>query len=60
MRKYAILKEPIKCNDKDFIYKIMLYQSKKEVLLFKYCNMGDPQWGQFEILKNGQWVDYSL
>lgn len=114
MRKYAILKKPIKCNDKDFIYKIMLYQTTKEVFLFKYCsmdaiqcsfdawypdvesvyedweddidergwveiddplpdcqhdafvpirvkgrNIGNPQWGQFEILKNGQWVDYN-
>ncbi len=21
---------------------------------------GNPQWGQFEILENGQWVDYKL
>ena len=115
MRKYAILKEPIKCNGKEFIIKIMLYHSKKEVLLFKYCSMdaiqcsfdtwypdvesvyedwddeidergwieiddplpdcqhdaflpirvkgrntGNPQWGQLEILKDGQWVDYSM
>jgi hypothetical protein len=69
----------------------MLYQSKKEVLLFKYCSMdaiqcsfdtwypdvesvyedflpirvkgrntGNPEWGQLEILKDGQWVDYSM
>lgn len=113
MRKYAFLKEPIKCNQKDFIYKIMLYQTKNEVLLYQYCsldsiscsydawypdvesvyedwndeideqgwidlddplpdcqhdsflpirvkgrNEGKPQWGQLEILKDGQWVDY--
>ncbi|MCX4297817.1 MAG: hypothetical protein OSJ73_12395 [Lachnospiraceae bacterium] len=115
MRKYAILEEPIKCNEKDFIFKIMLYQSKKEVLLFEYCsmdanqcsfdvwypdvesvyedwddkidergwididdplpdcqqdafasirvkgrNLGNPKWGQLEILKDGKWVEYSL
>lgn len=29
MRRYAYLKEPIKTNKKDYIYKIMLYQTKK-------------------------------
>ena len=113
MRKYAVLKEPIKCNQNDFIYKIMLYETKNEVLLYQYCsldaiscsydtwypdvesvyedwndeideqgwfelddplpdcqhdsflpirvkgrNEGKPQWGQLEILKDGQWVDY--
>lgn len=43
MRKYAILKEPIPCNKKDFIYKIMLYQTKKDVYLFKYCSMDAVQ-----------------
>lgn len=38
-QSYAILEEPIKCNEKNFIFKIMLYQSKKEVLLFEYCSM---------------------
>lgn len=38
MRKYAYLKEPIKTNKKDYIYKIMLYQTKKDgVYLFMYC-----------------------
>lgn len=23
-------------------------------------NTGNPQWGQLEILKDGQWVDYSM
>ena len=32
------LKEPIKTNKKDYIYKIMLYQTKKDgVYLFMYC-----------------------
>jgi len=30
MRRYAYLKEPIKTNKKDSIYKIMLYQTKKD------------------------------
>ena len=38
MRRYAYLKEPIKTNKKDYIYKIMLYQTKKDgVYLFMYC-----------------------
>lgn len=115
MRKYAVLKEPIKCNNRDSIYKIMLHQTKNEVFLYQYCsidaiqcsfdtwypdvesvyedwngeideqgwididdplpdcqhdaflpirvkgrNIGRPQWGQLEILKNGQWVDYDF
>ena len=32
------LKEPVKTNKKDYIYKIMLYQTKKDgVCLFMYC-----------------------
>jgi len=114
LRKYAYLKNPIQCNEKDFIYKIMLYKIKEnEIFLFKYCSkdavigsfddyyndlndlyddwndeidekgwidiedplpycqhdaflpvrvkgrdMGNPQWGKFEILKDGKWVDY--
>ena len=39
MRKYANLKQPIRCNENDFVYKIMLYQSEKEcVYLFYYCS----------------------
>ena len=116
MRKYAYLKNPIQCNKKDFIYKIMLYTSEIDgVYLFKYCspnavqssfddyysdlndlyddwndkiddigwidiedplpycqhdaflpirvqgrNIGNPQFGKLEILKNGKWVDYEL
>lgn len=115
MRKYAVLKKPLKCNKTDYIYKIMLHQTKNEVLLYQYCsinaiqcafdawypdlesvyeewndvidergwididdplpdcqhdaflpirvkgrNIGKPQWGQLEILKDGQWVDWDL
>jgi len=39
MRRYAYLKEPMKANKKDDIYKIMLYQTKKDgVYLFMYCS----------------------
>lgn len=38
MRRYAYLKEPVQCNDKDFIYKIMLCQQKGGVFLFLYCS----------------------
>lgn len=39
MRRYAYLKEPMKTNKKDYVYKIMLYQTKKEgVCLFMYCS----------------------
>ena len=44
MRRYAYLKEPIKTNKKDYIYKIMLYQTKKDgVYLFMYCQKDDVQ-----------------
>ena len=40
MRKYAFLKNPMKCNKSDYIYKIMLYQTKNEgVFLFQYCSI---------------------
>ena len=40
MRKFAYLKVPQKCNKKDQIYKIMLYQTKKcGVFLFQYCSL---------------------
>ena len=40
MRKYAFLKNPMKCNKSDYIYKIMLYQTKNEVVfLFQYCSI---------------------
>ena len=39
LRRYAYLKNPIQCNEKDFIYKIMLYKIKEnEIFLFKYCS----------------------
>lgn len=38
MRRYVYLKEPVKINKKDYLYKIMLYQMKKDgVCLFMYC-----------------------
>lgn len=30
MRKWAYLKVPYRCNDRDFVYKIMLYETKAE------------------------------
>ena len=40
MRKYAFLKNPMKCNKSDYIYKIMLYQTQNEgVFLFQYCSL---------------------
>ena len=38
MRKYAYLKEPLKCNKKDYVYKIMLFENKDGVYLFEYCS----------------------
>lgn len=115
MRKYAYLKEPIKCNKKDYIYKIMLHTQKDGVALYEYCSLnaircsfdlfydsieeiyedwnhkidergwieiddplldcqddaflpirvkgresGEPEWGNYEIFKDGQWVEYRL
>ena len=40
MRKYAFLKNPMKCNESDYIYKIMIYQTKNEgVFLFQYLSL---------------------
>ncbi|MBR1737166.1 MAG: hypothetical protein IJ736_09150 [Firmicutes bacterium] len=113
MRKYAYLKEPLKCNKKDYIYKIMFYKTKEGIYLFEYCsldavqcsfdlfydsledlyedwdglidesgwisiedplpdcqhdafipirvkgrNIGKPEWGKLETLKDGKWVEY--
>lgn len=113
MRKYAYLKEPLRCNKSDYIYKIMFYQSEEGVYLFGYCSLdavqsssdrfyvtlddlyeewnnlidgrgwieiedplpncqhdafipirikgrdvGKPEWGKYEVLKNGSWVEY--
>ncbi len=113
MRKYAILKKPMKVNNHDAIYKIMFFQDKQDVYLFEYCNKdaifssydnwypdiesvyedwdefideygwidiedplpdcqhdaflpirvkgrssNEPQWGCYEVLKNGEWTDY--
>lgn len=38
MRKYAHLKEPLKCNNKQFIYKIMIYRDCGGYYLFEYCS----------------------
>ena len=115
MRKYAYLKEPLKCNggEGESIFKIMLYVSPEGIYLFEYCSLdavqcssdrlydsleelyeewnglidlkgwieiedplpycqhdafiplrvkgrdiGKPQWGRFETLKDGKWVEY--
>ena len=39
MRRYAYLKEPIKCNRKDYVYKIMLHTQNDGVLLYQYCSL---------------------
>ncbi len=43
MRKYAYLREPLKCNNKDSIYKIMLHQTEEGVFLYKYCSVDAVQ-----------------
>ena len=114
MRKYAYLKEPLKCNNRDYIYKIMIYEAKEGFYLFEYCSLdanqcsfdccyslledlydewndlidergwididdplpycqhdafipirvkgrdvGRPEWGKLETLKDGIWVEYN-
>ena len=34
MRKWAYFKKPYKCNAKDTVYKIMIYETQKKVHLF--------------------------
>ena len=113
MRKYAYLKEPLKYDNGDSIYKIMLYETKEGIYLFEYCSpdavqcsadrlydssedlyedwnelidekgwiqiddplpdcqhdaflpirvkgrdTGKPEWGKFEMLKDGKWIEY--
>ena len=115
MRKYACLKEPLKGNDKEYIYKIMVYEAKEGFYLFRYnspdavlCSSdscyeslvdlfddwndlidekgwidmedplpdcqhdafiplrikgrdtGKPEWGRYETLEDGKWVEYNL
>ena len=36
MRKYAVLKEPVRCNGGEIIYKIMLHTTKDGIYLYKY------------------------
>ena len=113
MRKYAYLKEPLKRDEGDDVYKIMLYESPEGFYLFEYSTpdavlsagdrlydtledlqeewderidekgwmdledplpdcqhdafiplrvkgrvTGKPEWGKYETLKCGQWVEY--
>ena len=112
MRKYAYLKEPLKC-DEGHIHKIMLFETDEGCYLFEYLSpdavlsiadifyeetedlyddwndlidekgwmeiddplpdcqhdafipirvkgrdTGSPEWGKYEILKDGRWVEY--
>ena len=36
MRKYAVLKKPVRCNSGEIIYKIMLHTTKDGIYLYKY------------------------
>ena len=38
MRKYAWLREPLKKDENEYIYKIMLYESEEGILLFEYSH----------------------
>ncbi len=113
MRKYAYLKEPLKCGGDGDIFKIMLYEAGEGVYLFLYSALdavqctsdrcydspedlyeewndlidergwieledplpdcqhdafiplrvkgrdtGKPEWGRFETLKDGRWIEY--
>ncbi len=114
MRKYAYLKEPLKRNERDILYKVMLCEAEEGWYLFGYSrpdallsccdlcydspeelyedwngqidergwmelddplpdcqqdaflpirvkgrNIGKPEWGKFEILRNGEWTAYT-
>ena len=53
MRKYAFLKNPIKCNEKDYIYKIMLYKTKNDgIFLFQYCSINAIQCSFDQLYKD--------
>ena len=39
MRKYAHLREPLKCDDGNRIFKIMLCKTKEGFYLFGYCSL---------------------
>ena len=113
MRKYAYLKNPLRNNEGNWIFKIMLYKTEEGFYLFEYnspdavlCSsdrcydslddlyedwndlidergwigmedplpdcqhdafipirvkgrdVGKPEWGKYETLKEGQWVEY--
>ena len=113
MRKFAYLKKPLRQNNGEVVYKIMLFESKEGFYLFEYGSLdavqsmadlcydsledlyedwndridekgwiemedplpdcqqdafiplrvkgrdiGKPEWGKFETLKDGKWVPY--
>lgn len=113
MRKYAYLKEPLRGDEENRVYKIMLYEAEEGVYLFAYgspeavqCSFdlcyasakelyeewnglidsrgwigmedplpycqydafiplrvkgraaGKPEWGKFETLRDGEWIEY--
>lgn len=115
MRKYAHLKSPLKYDEDQLVYKIMLYKAQEEFYLFGYfspeavqCSfdlrydslrdiyeewndlidekgwieiedplpdcqhdafipvrvkgrdIGKPEWGNYETLKDGKWVAYRV
>lgn len=43
MRRYAYLKEPLKCNKKQFIYKIMIHKDCGGYYLYEYCSIDAVQ-----------------
>ena len=113
MRKYAYLKEPLKLDEENSVYKVMLYEMEDGIYLFEFfdpgaffssadllyetpedlydewndridekgwIDMGDPlpgaqhdalyplrvkgrdtgkpEWGKFEILIDGEWIEF--
>ena len=113
MRKYAYLREPLKHDQEDFVYKIMLCETAEGFYLFEYTSpdavqcssdlfydsledlyedwnglidergwiemedplpdcqhdafiplrvrgrdAGKPEWGKYETLRDGKWVEY--
>ena len=111
MRMLANLKEPLRCNPKDLVYKIVLHEIDSGVYVYLYTSpdavlssfdmfyeykadaledwqdavgewqplddplpycqhdallpirvkgrdTGSPKWGEYEILKDGKWIDY--
>ena len=113
MRKYAHLKEPLRTDGGEPVYKIMLYEADEGIYLFEYTSpdavlcasdrlydsladlyedwsdlidgqgwiaiedplpdcqhdaflpirvkgrdAGRPEWGKYEMLRDGEWVDF--